>query len=173
MASVLQPRVHGEHPAIVPPSVGGVRLHRHPQAATYHRAMPPAAPRRFTMFTVLLTALATGALVLLALNFTAGEKKVQQQLPRLYNTAHPQFERALGSLLGPGIVGGNAVTELLNGDQRLQQSIRLRNPYVDPISLLQVELLARWRDAGRPDDDLLNALVATVNGIAAGVQNTG
>nr|WP_060985263.1 phospholipase D-like domain-containing protein [uncultured Acidovorax sp.] len=69
------------------------------------------------MLTILLTALATGALVLLALNFTAGEKKVQQQLPRLYSTAHPQFERALGSLLGPGIVGGNAVTELLNGDQ--------------------------------------------------------
>ena len=69
------------------------------------------------MLTVLLTTLATGALVLLALNFTAGEKKVQQQLPRLYSTAHPQFERALGSLLGPGIVGGNAVTELLNGDQ--------------------------------------------------------
>lgn len=69
------------------------------------------------MLTVLLTALATGAIVLLALNFTAGEKKVQQQLPRLYSTAHPQFERALGSLLGPGIVGGNAVTELINGDQ--------------------------------------------------------
>lgn len=69
------------------------------------------------MLTVLLTALATGALVLLGLNFTAGEKKVQQQLPRLYSTAHPQFERALGSLLGPGIVGGNAVTELINGDQ--------------------------------------------------------
>ena len=69
------------------------------------------------MLTVLLTALATGALVLLALNFTAGEKKVQQQLPRLYSAAHPQFERALGSLLGPGIVGGNAVTELINGDQ--------------------------------------------------------
>ena len=69
------------------------------------------------MLTVLLTALATGALVLLALNFTAGEKKVQQQLPRLYSTSSPQFERALGTLLGPGIVGGNAVTELLNGDQ--------------------------------------------------------
>ncbi len=69
------------------------------------------------MLTILLTALATGALVLLALNFTAGEKKVQQQLPRLYSTASPQFERALGSLLGPGIVGGNQVTELLNGDQ--------------------------------------------------------
>ena len=69
------------------------------------------------MLTVLLTALATGALVLLALNFTAGEKKVQQQLPRLYSTASPDFERALGSLLGPGNVGGNAVTELHNGDQ--------------------------------------------------------
>ncbi len=69
------------------------------------------------MLTVVLTALATGALVLLALNFTAGEKKVQQQLPRLYSTASPDFERALGSLLGPGIVGGNGVTELLNGDQ--------------------------------------------------------
>ena len=76
-----------------------------------------AGRRRSTMLTVLLTALATGALVLLALNFTAGEKKVQQQLPRLYSTASPDFERALGSLLGPGIVGGNAVTELLNGDQ--------------------------------------------------------
>ena len=76
-----------------------------------------AGRRRSTVLTVLLTALATGALVLLALNFTAGEKKVQQQLPRLYSTASPDFERALGSLLGPGIVGGNAVTELLNGDQ--------------------------------------------------------
>ncbi|MFT4240815.1 MAG: phospholipase D-like domain-containing protein [Acidovorax sp.] len=66
---------------------------------------------------VALTAVATGALVLLALNFTAGEKKVQQQLPRLYGTGNPQFERALGSLLGPGLLDGNEVVELLNGDQ--------------------------------------------------------
>ncbi|WP_295362984.1 phosphoenolpyruvate carboxylase [Arenimonas sp.] len=63
---------------------------------------------------------------------------------------------------------------LLDGDYRLRESIRLRNPYVDPISLLQVDLLARWRAAGRPEDDaLFHALVTTVNGIAAGVQNTG
>ena len=80
--------------------------------------MPAAGrPFRSTLRTVFLTVLATGALVLLALNFNAGEKEVQQQLPRLYTTASPQFERALGSLLGPGIVGGNEVTELLNGDQ--------------------------------------------------------
>ena len=63
---------------------------------------------------------------------------------------------------------------LLDGDFRLRQSIRLRNPYVDPISLLQVDLLARWRAEGRPEQGpLFHALVTTVNGIAAGVQNTG
>ena len=79
--------------------------------------MPAAGRFSSTLRTVFFTALATGALVLLALNFNAGEKEVQQQLPRIYTTASPQFERALGSLLGPGIVGGNEVTELLNGDQ--------------------------------------------------------
>lgn len=66
---------------------------------------------------VVLTVVLTVVLGLVALNFTAGEKKVQKQLPRLYSTADPQFERALGSLLGPPLVDGNEVTELLNGDQ--------------------------------------------------------
>lgn len=69
------------------------------------------------MLIAFLTFVATLVLVLLALNFTAGEKKVQQQLPRLYTTASPQFERAMGSLLGPGVLPGNEVVELLNGDQ--------------------------------------------------------
>ena len=62
---------------------------------------------------------------------------------------------------------------ILADDYRLRLSIRLRNPYVDPISLLQVDLLERWREGGRKDDDMLGALVSTVNGIAAGIQNTG
>jgi len=63
--------------------------------------------------------------------------------------------------------------QLLDGDPVLQRSIRLRNPYVDPMSLLQVDLLQRWREQGRPDGVLLDALLATVNGIAQGLQNTG
>ncbi len=62
---------------------------------------------------------------------------------------------------------------LLADDPRLAQSIRLRNPYIDPMSVLQVDLLARWRAAGSRDDDLLRALVACVNGVARGLQNTG
>jgi phosphoenolpyruvate carboxylase len=59
---------------------------------------------------------------------------------------------------------------LLEKSDTLRRSIRLRNPYVDPMSLLQVELLRRWRSAGREDDTLLTALVASVNGIARGLQ---
>jgi phosphoenolpyruvate carboxylase len=63
--------------------------------------------------------------------------------------------------------------ELLRDDPRLALSIRLRNPYVDPMSLLQVDLLQRWRALDCNDDHLLRALVACVNGVAQGLQNTG
>ena len=63
--------------------------------------------------------------------------------------------------------------EPLSHDWRLRLSIRLRNPYVDPISLVQVDLLKRWRALDRPEDATFSALVSSVNGISAGVQNTG
>lgn len=62
---------------------------------------------------------------------------------------------------------------LLDSDPALQRSIMLRNPYVDPMSLLQIDLLKRWRAAGRPDDDVFRALMASVRGIAQGLQSTG
>ncbi len=62
---------------------------------------------------------------------------------------------------------------LLQGDSTLQRAIMLRNPYVDPMSLMQIDLLARWRDSNREDDALFSALLASVNGIAQGLQNTG
>ena len=79
-----------------------------------------------------------------------------------------EFERATDAILAI-----KRREMLLADDYRLRLSIRLRNPYVDPISLLQVDLLRRWREGGREDDTTLRALVATVNGIAAGIQNTG
>ena len=62
---------------------------------------------------------------------------------------------------------------LLEGSSRLAMSIRLRNPYVDPMSVLQIDLLQRWRASDRGDDALLRALVACVNGVSQGLQNTG
>ena len=55
--------------------------------------------------------------VLIAVNFTSGEKDLNRQIPRLYSSQDPQFRRAMGSLLGPPLVGGNRAQELLNGDQ--------------------------------------------------------
>jgi phosphoenolpyruvate carboxylase len=62
--------------------------------------------------------------------------------------------------------------ELLQSNAVLFRSIRLRNPYVDPMSLVQVDLLRRKR-AGENTDALNYALGATINGIAAGLHNTG
>jgi phosphoenolpyruvate carboxylase len=62
--------------------------------------------------------------------------------------------------------------ELLGGNRVLARSIRLRNPYVDPMSLIQVELLRRKRE-GQSNADLDYALGATINGIASGLHNTG
>ncbi len=87
---------------------------------------------------------------------------------RIFPVIHREFDLTVEALLG---VKGE--TALLAGDPTLQRSIRLRNPYVDPMSMLQVDLLARWRASDRKDDALLQALLATVNGIAQGLQNTG
>ena len=63
-------------------------------------------------------------------------------------------------------------TKPLEKNPVLARSIRLRNPYVDPLSLIQVALLRRKRN-GEDDVNLDYALAATINGIAAGLRNTG
>ena len=62
--------------------------------------------------------------------------------------------------------------ELLEANPVLYRSIRLRNPYVDPMSMIQVDLLQRKR-AGVRDNALDYAIATTINGIAAGLHNTG
>jgi phosphoenolpyruvate carboxylase len=62
---------------------------------------------------------------------------------------------------------------LLDSDPTLQRSIKLRNPYIDPMHLMQVDLLRRWRKTGRKDAALFGALRATISGIAQGMQATG
>jgi phosphoenolpyruvate carboxylase len=62
--------------------------------------------------------------------------------------------------------------ELVDTNRVLRRSIDTRNPYVDPINLVQIELLKRLRES--PDsEELRRAFVITVNGIAAGMRNTG
>ena len=132
--------------------------------------------------TVFLTLIA----VLIAANFTSGEKDVSRELPRLYATPDPQFRRAIGSLLGPALVGGNRVQELLNGDQifpDMLQAIRsaqhsisfetyiywsgnIGREFADALSErakagVKVHVLLDWVGSAKIDDSFLDEMRAS------------
>ena len=73
--------------------------------------------RKSRLALVVVTVVATLATVLLVQNWTGAEKKIEQTLPRLYESDDGEFRRSLSALLGPQIVEGNKVETLLNGDQ--------------------------------------------------------
>ena len=74
---------------------------------------------------------------------------------------------------GDAILRISGHDRLLASNPVLRRSIDVRNPYVDPINLVQVELLRRLRATDKEDRDLMRAFMITVNGIAAGMRNTG
>jgi phosphoenolpyruvate carboxylase len=86
---------------------------------------------------------------------------------RAFEMLRQEFERTSRLILA--ITGQQ---ELLENNPVLLRSIHLRNPYVDPLSLIQVDLLRRKR-TGIADPSLDYAIGATMNGIAAGLHNTG
>jgi phosphoenolpyruvate carboxylase len=86
---------------------------------------------------------------------------------RVFPVIADEFERTRRAVLR---VTGQS--RLLERNPVLARSISLRNPYVDSLSLVQVELLRRKR-AGERSDELDYALAATINGISAGLRNTG
>ena len=63
--------------------------------------------------------------------------------------------------------------ELLEDNPNLKRSIAARNPYVDPINLMQAELLCRLRAGERGESATEEALMVTIHGVAAGMRNTG
>lgn len=86
---------------------------------------------------------------------------------RIWNRIESEFERSVDTITR---IRGETV--LLERDAVLRRSIDRRNPYVDPLSYIQVELLTRLRK--NPDDeDVLKTLHLAVNGIAGGLKNTG
>jgi phosphoenolpyruvate carboxylase len=105
--------------------------------------------------------------------------KADRRIAAQYDRLAPQELHPLGADLRDRLarafdvvlaVTGHDV--LLEANPVLRRSIDVRNPYVDPINLVQVELLRRLRGPD-PDPALFDAFVVTVNGIAAGMRNTG
>jgi phosphoenolpyruvate carboxylase len=86
---------------------------------------------------------------------------------RIWTSITAEFDRTVRLLLE--VTGQNA---LLDRDPVLQRSIARRNPYVDPLSFIQVELLKRFRKSGDVDA-FLRPVLLSINGIAGGLKNTG
>ena len=86
---------------------------------------------------------------------------------RVYRMLYEEFERTRRAILQL-----TEQRELLESNPMLFRSVRLRNPYVDPMSLIQVDLLRRKR-SGEIGEAIDYAIGATMNGIAAGLHNTG
>lgn len=88
--------------------------------------------------------------------------------------------RALGAELRERLQGTVAALQGISGRRDLlannpvmRWSVQVRNPYTDPLHLLQAELMGRLRDTKTPDARLESALMVTITGIAAGLRNTG
>jgi phosphoenolpyruvate carboxylase len=86
---------------------------------------------------------------------------------RVYGIFEAEFHRTVRALLAV-----LRQTELLQTNPVLGSSIKLRNPYVDPMHLIQVDMLRRKRQ-GEDTPEVNRVIAATINGIAAGLRNTG
>jgi phosphoenolpyruvate carboxylase len=86
---------------------------------------------------------------------------------RIYDLFDGEFHRTVRNVLRV-----LRQKELLETNQVLAHSIKLRNPYVDPMHLIQVDMLRRKR-AGENTPEVNRAIAATISGISAGLRNTG
>jgi phosphoenolpyruvate carboxylase len=87
--------------------------------------------------------------------------------------AHFALIRSEFGLTAQHVIKLRGSARLLDSDPTLQRAIKLRNPYLDPMHMMQVDLLKRWRATERQDRALFEALLATISGIAQGLQATG
>jgi phosphoenolpyruvate carboxylase len=91
---------------------------------------------------------------------------VPSELQPLGTELRERLQRAVD-----GVLAVTGHTHLVESNPVLRRSIDVRNPYVDPLNLVQVELLCRLRHSDDPR--VRAALMVTINGIAAGMRNTG
>ena len=97
------------------------------------------------------------------------EQLVEPRLRPIFGRIEDEYARTVAEVLR-----ATGQDELLGTQRTLARTLQVRDAYLAPISYLQVALLRRVRtSAGEPDEQLRRALLLTVNGVAAGLRNTG
>ncbi len=87
----------------------------------------------------------------------------------IYRLIKDEYDRSVSAVL---LLTGEKY--LLGNNKDLQRRLQLRNPYIDPVSFIQLRFIEEWRKCGdQGNEALLTLLRSTVNGIAAGIRNTG
>jgi phosphoenolpyruvate carboxylase len=97
--------------------------------------------------------------------------KKDKQAEEVFNIIKNEYDRSVKNVL---LITNEK--ELLDHNKQLQKRLNLRNPYIDPISFIQVNLIKKYRgkkNSNEKKNELLNILRSSVNGIAAGLKNTG
>jgi phosphoenolpyruvate carboxylase len=125
--------------------------------------------REFPLFIDLLrnVELALGKVDLVTARLYSSLVPDEKLRERIYDLFEAEFHRTVRAVLAV-----TRQTELLQSNQVLAHSIKLRNPYVDPMHLIQVDMLRRKR-AGEDTPEVNRAIAATISGISAGLRNTG
>ncbi|MBY0144726.1 phosphoenolpyruvate carboxylase [Neobacillus niacini] len=92
----------------------------------------------------------------------------QQIAERIFSNILEEYEKTKSILLK--ITGDK---ELLDHTPNIKDSVYRRNPYVDPLNFLQVELIKQLRQQDEPTEELMTEVLLTISGISAGLRNTG
>jgi len=144
-------------------------LARHGASAGENLALLQTMAKEFPLFIDLLrnVEMALGKADLGTARLYSSLVKDEKLRERIYGMFEAEFHRSVRAVLAI-----TRQTELLQTNQVLARSIKLRNPYVDPMHLIQVDMLRRKRQ-GEDTPEVNRVIAATINGISAGLRNTG